>query len=243
MRYCGIVAGGSYQHLCALEEVRVPEPPVRLSATFYEPGSVEDIAAELRGEPDTIVAIAAPMSEPRAGRGARVCDAELRRRGVFPLDYDEAGPQMLQALAVRGLYVPAVDGPTAGSVEEGAYRELPVFETHPDGVFCALEGLRVPAKRHPFGMQMRIEELIAGHVEDEGGELWYRRLEEIEAAAAALCAHRYAVGHACWVGDPQEGVIVLPGTRLPDTFSAEGVVPAVPRAPLANRGFGSAELR
>ena len=70
------------------------------------------------------------------------------------------------------------------------------------------------------------------HVEDPGGELWYRRIEEIEAAASALCAHRYAVGHACWVGDPDEGVIVLPGPRLPDAFSGEGVIPPVPRTPL-----------
>jgi hypothetical protein len=75
-------------------------------------------------------------------------------------------------------------------------------------------------------------ELLEDHVEDDGGELWFRRIEEIDAAAAALCAHRYAVGHACWVGDPAEGVIVLPGSRLPASFSPEGVVPPVPRASL-----------
>ena len=39
MRYVGIVEGGSFQHMCALEEVRTPEPPIRLQATFFEPGS------------------------------------------------------------------------------------------------------------------------------------------------------------------------------------------------------------
>jgi hypothetical protein len=48
----------------------------------------------------------------------------------------------------------------------------------------------------------------------------------------ALCAHRFAVGHACWVGDPAQGVIVLPGSRLPERFSGEGVVPPVTRVPL-----------
>ena len=67
------------------------------------------------------------------------------------------------------------------------------------------------------------------HIADDGGDLWHRRIEEIEAAAAALCAHRYAVGHACWVGRPDEGVIVLPGSRLPDSFSGEGVLPPVER--------------
>ena len=122
---------------------------------------------------------------------------------------------------------------------------MPVFETHPDGVFCALHGQRVPAKRHPLGIQRRIVELLEDHVEDPGGELWFRRIEEIDAAAAALCAHRYAVGHACWVGDPAEGVIVLPGSRLPASFSGEGVVPPVPREPLpapAERYFSAASV-
>jgi hypothetical protein len=139
---------------------------------------------------------------------------------------------MFQALANRGLFGPAEADEGEGEVPEGAYGEMPVFETNPDGVFSALHGQRVPAKRHPLGVQHRIVELLENHVEDDGGELWFRRIEEIEAAAAALAAHRYAVGHACWVGDPADGVIVLPGARLPEAFSAEGVVPSVPRQPL-----------
>ncbi|MEA2468336.1 MAG: hypothetical protein QOJ57_2462, partial [Thermoleophilaceae bacterium] len=108
-----------------------------------------------------------------------------------------------------------------------------VFETSPDGVFCALRGLRLPARRHPFGIQLRIDELLDEHVEDDGGDLWHRRIEELEAVAVALAAHRFAVGHACWVGDPAEGVIVLPGSRLPDRFSGEGVIPPVSRIPLS----------
>jgi predicted nuclease with RNAse H fold len=234
VRYCGIVAGGGYMHLCALEEVRTPEPPIRLSATFFEPGSAEQVAAAVRGfGDDAVVAIGAPMSQPREGRDVRVADAELRRRGVFPLAFGDEGRRMFQALVNRGTFEPGegVAGQD-GTVPDGAYSTMPVFETNPDGVFCALHGQRVPAKRHPLGIQRRIVELLEDHVEDEGGELWFRRIEEIDAAAAALAAHRYAVGHACWVGDPDEGVIVLPGSRLPDSFSAEGSVPAVPREPL-----------
>ena len=242
MRYCGIVAGGGYQHLCALEEVREPEPPIRLRATFFEPGPVEDVAEAVRGFDEAVVAIAQPMSPPRDGRSLRACDAALRRRGVFPVPYEESGRRMFQALANRGLFAP-VEGTTEGGeigdgavpegvVAEGAYGEMPIFETNPDGVFSALNGQRVPAKRHPIGVQHRIVELLDDHVEDDGGELWFRRIEEIDAAAAALAAHRYALGHACWVGDPAEGVIVLPGARLPEAFSADGVVPPVPRQPL-----------
>src|SRR4051812_10397778 len=233
MRYCGIVSGGGYQHLCAIEEVREPEPPIRLRSTFFEPGSVEQVAEAARGFGDPGVAVAAPLAPPRDGRDARGSDRELRRRGVFPLAFEEDGRRMFQALVNRGTFDPeGSDGALEGTVPEGAYTTMPVFETNPDGVFCALHGQRVPAKRHPLGIQRRIVELLEDHVEDEGGELWFRRIEEIDAAAAALCAHRYAVGHACWVGDPEEGVVVLPGSRLPDAFSGEGVVPPVPRQPL-----------
>ena len=233
MHYCGIVSGGGYMHLCVLAEVREPEPPIRLRAAFYEPGSPEQVAAAIRALGDAVVGIAAPIGPPREGRKLRVADEELRRRGVFPLQYEEAGRRMFQTLANWGVFAPedGADG-HEGAVAEGAYSEMPVFETNPDGVFSALHGQRVPAKRHPLGVQRRIVELLEDQVEDDGGELWFRRIEEIDAAACALAAHRYAVGHACWVGDPKEGVIVLPGSRLPETFSAEGAVPPVPRRPL-----------
>ena len=230
MRYCGIVAGGSYVHLCALEEVRVDEPPIRLEALFYEPASPEQVAAEVGAFDAAVVAIASPVGGPRNGNGMRAADAALRERGVLPAPYLAEGRRMFQALASRGLYTPdAADGVTEGEVPEGAYESMPVFETNADGIFCALQGRRVPAKRHPIGIQRRIEQLERDHVVDDGGDLWHRRIEEVEAAAAALCAHRYAVGHACWVGDPSEGVIVLPGSRLPETFSGQGVLPPVER--------------
>jgi hypothetical protein len=96
-------------------------------------------------------------------------------------------------------------------------------------VFCALRGIRLPAKRHPFGIQLRIDELLDEHVEDDGGDLWHRRIEEIEAAGVALAAHRFAVAHASWLGDPEEAVVVLPGSKLPARFTAEGVLPRVAR--------------
>jgi predicted nuclease with RNAse H fold len=233
VRYCGIVAGGSYVHLCAFEELRVDQPPIQLEALFYEPASSEQVAAEIDAFDGAVVAIAAPVGGARDSGGARVADAALRERGVLPVPYAPEGRRMFQALAGRGLYAPeAEDGRTDGEVPEGAYETMPVFETNADGVFCALQGRRMPAKRHPIGIQRRIEELEQNQVLDDGGDLWHRRIEEIEAAAAALCAHRYAVGHACWVGDPREGVIVLPGSRLPESFSGRGVLPPVERVVL-----------
>lgn len=239
MHYCGIVAAGPYVQLCTLEEVRTDEPPIRLRASFYDPGEPEQVAAAVSGLEDAVVAIGMPGSAPREGRRARLADEELRRRGVFALPYDEGARRIYAALADRGVFTGAVDGDggaTEGAVPEGAYAETGVFETSPDGVFCALQGRRLPARRHPLGVQLRIEELLDEHVEDEGGELWHRRIEELDAAAAALAAHRAAVGHACWVGDPSEGVIVLPGSRLPDSFPGEGVIPPVPRLALPRLG-------
>ena len=127
-------------------------------------------------------------------------------------------PPEIQRLAELLAELPAFrpsDGVDDGPVGEGAYHEFPLFETNADGVFYALQGRRLPAKRHPLGLQLRMDELSGDHVIDDGGDLWHRRIEELDAAACALCAHRYAVGHASWLGDPDEGVVVLPGSSVP----------------------------
>jgi len=223
MHYCGIALGPGFLQLASLEEVLVPQPPVRLRANFYEPGDVDQVTAAIRGMEDVVVGIGAPAGEDRAA------DRELAARGVPPMPYSEHAGRLYDELADLGVYSPAGGG---GQVEEGAFRAAAVFETTPDGVFAALQGRRVPARRHPLGIQRRIEELEQDHVHDPGGDLWNRRIEEIEAAGVALAAHRYAVAHACWLGDPNEGVVVLPGSRIPERFSAEGVLPPMPREPL-----------
>ena len=81
-------------------------------------------------------------------------------------------------------------------------------------------------------MQRRIEELLNDHVLDDGGELWHRRIDEIEAAGAAICAHRFAVGTHAGSGIHAEGVIVLPGSGPVRPFTTEGVLPPVARVPL-----------
>jgi hypothetical protein len=190
VHYCGVVPMQSALQLALLEEVRDLEPPIRLSALFYEPGPAERVAAELRRLRDVVVGV---------GSGA---DPVVEPLGLpaFQLDEDRV------------------------AVPEGAYRETPVFPTDPDRVFWALQGRRLPAKRHPYGMELRIEELVGDRIVDDGGDLRHRRIEELDALACALCAHRFAVGHASWV----DGV-VLPGTGLPEQFSTRGVLPPVER--------------
>ena len=194
MRYCGAVPMQRALQLALVEEVRDPEPPIRLTAVFYEPGSADELAAELRTLRDVVA-------------------------GLGPGAHDVAA-----ALGVP-MPEPEEDGTV---VPEGAYQETPVFPTDPDRVFWALQGRRLPAKRHPYGIQLRIAELIGDRISDEGGDLWHRRIEEIDALACALCAHRFAVGHASWMGG-----IVLPGTSLPREFSTRGVLPPVERISLS----------
>jgi hypothetical protein len=180
--------------LALVEEVRDPEPPIRLTAVFYEPGTPEELASELRTLRDVVA-------------------------GLGPGAHEVAG-----ALGVP-MPEPEEDGTI---VPEGAYQEMPLFPTDPDRVFWALQGRRLPAKRHPYGIQLRIAELIGDRISDEGGDLWHRRIEEIDALACALCAHRFAVGHASWMDG-----IVLPGTSLPREFSTRGVLPPVERISLS----------
>jgi predicted nuclease with RNAse H fold len=232
MHYCGVVAAQGLLQLAMLEEVRTSEPPIRLSALFYEPGSAEDVARELHKLSDVVIGVGAPLAGPRNGRPGRDCDALLLRRGVAP----QAATEQTRSLAdlLRDLPVFAPDGEEhTGPVSEGAYGGFPLFETNADGVFCALQGRRLPAKRHPLGLSMRLDELAGDHVFDDGGDLWHRRIEEIDAVVCALCAHRYAVGHASWLGDPEEGVVVLPGASIPSDFTRQGVMPPVERLHLS----------
>jgi hypothetical protein len=194
VRYCGVVPMQRALQLALVEEVRDPEPPIRLTAVFYEPGTPDEVAAELRTLRDVVA-------------------------GLGPGAHDVA-----EALGVP-MPEPEEDGTV---VPEGAYQETPLFPTDPDRVFWALQGRRLPAKRHPYGIQLRIAELIGDRISDEGGDLWHRRIEEIDALACALCAHRFAVGHASWM----DGV-VLPGTSLPREFSTRGVLPPVERINLS----------
>jgi predicted nuclease with RNAse H fold len=232
MHYCGVVAAQGSLQLAMLEEVRTPEPPIRLSALFYEPGSAEDVARELLKLSDVVIGVGAPLAGPRNGRPGRDCDALLLRRGVAPQGAAQETRSLAGLLRELPAFAPGGEERT-GQVDEGAYGRFPLFETNADGVFCALQGRRLVAKRHPFGIATRLDELAGDHVFDDGGDLWHRRIEEIDAVVCALCAHRYAVGHASWLGDPEEGVVVLPGASIPSEFTRQGVMPPVERLHLS----------
>jgi predicted nuclease with RNAse H fold len=227
LHYCGVAHAQGQLQLAMLEELRAPEPPIRLDAIFFEPGEPDRVASELRSLGEVVVAVDGPLGAPA---GTRACDKLLEARGVHPRGSDPLILQLADLLGLRA-FQPAGGG-QEGVVPEGAFHDDPLLETNVDGVFCAMQGRRLPARRHPLGIRRRIEELEQDHVVDAGGDLWHRRIEELDAVAAALCAHRYAVGHACWVGDPGEGVVVMPGSSLPEEFTSTGVLPPVERLQL-----------
>src|SRR5436190_13901856 len=124
MRYCGIAFGPGFLQLATLEEVLVDEPPVRLRATFYEPGDVEQVVAAIRGLGDVVVGIGAPAGENRQA------DHELAARGVPPLPYSAAAARLYDDLDDLGVYAPIG---ARRQVTVGAFGIAAVFETTPDG--------------------------------------------------------------------------------------------------------------
>lgn len=174
---------------------------------------------------------------------SRVCDALLTRRRLplYPVPargqplaawerWMETGFALFEDLAPLGLYRPESNGAVEAPVGQGALRHGRLCETYPDAVFCSLIGHRPAPKRTPWGLRQRIDALKQVGVVDSDGGLWHRTLDELDACAAAFAAYALANGHGCWVGDPAEGVIVLP---VPELAARYDPLPAPTRHPLA----------
>src|SRR5204863_3307997 len=120
--------------------------------------------------------------------------------------------------APLGVFTPDAGGAVQGRIGTGALRYGRLCETYPDAVFCSMIGHRPSPKRTPWGLQERINALRARSVVDADGGLWHRTLDELDACAAAYAARALAEGGGSWVGDPREGVIVLPVPELADRY-------------------------
>ena len=246
MRYCGVdvSAKPGNQQLVTLHERRAPAGGMELVATFYAPGTIEEVARTIQGfgRGEAVVAVDAP-SGPRLGLLAagsplreelglpegryermRVCDALLFRRGLplYPVPAAGTSPtgweqwigvgfELFAALGDLGLFRPDGTGPVA-PVGGAALRFGRVCETYPDAIFCGLLGHRPSPKRTPWGLQQRIAALRLKGVEDADGGLWHRTLDELDACAAAYAAYALAAGLGLWVGVPEEGVSAPVGT-------------------------------
>jgi predicted nuclease with RNAse H fold len=253
VRYCGvdISAKPANQQLVTLHERSGPDGR-ELVATFYAPGTVEQVARTVQGfgAGGTVVAVDAPSGRRldllKAGAPARaalglpdgryermrVCDALLFRRGLplYPVPAEgqppttwerwiEVGFEQFEALAWLGVFRPPDTGAHQCDVGAGALGHGRLAETYPDAIFCALLGHRPPPKRTPWGGQQRIAALKLKGVYDDDGGLWHRTLDEIDACAAAYAAYAMSVGLGTWVGDPAEGVMVIPTAHLLPNYS------------------------
>ena len=238
MSYCGVdVAAGRGSHLCVLEERRH-----KLEVTFYEPGTVAEIAAEVASLGPAVVAIDAPQAprrnllaegsplreklglKPGVHHRSRVCDALMVGHGLFlyqvPDSRQEAPVWMQHGFELFEL-LERQFAPTTGGYEGRVSPDdrARVIETYPDACFCTLLGERPASKRTPVGIARRIEALEASGVVDVEADLRQRTLDELDACAAALTAHHFAHANAYWVGHPAEGVIVLPVPELKDRYA------------------------
>jgi Protein of unknown function (DUF429) len=174
---------------------------------------------------------------------ARVCDALLfrRRLPLYPVpatgqalgaweQWIEVGFELYDALDPLGLYRPDDNARLEAPAGDGALRFGRLAETYPDAIFCSLLGHRPSPKRTPWGLQQRIAALKLRGVVDEDGGLWHRTLDELDACAAAYAGYALATGSGSWIGDPREGVIVLPVPELADRYDP---LPPPGRAELA----------
>ncbi len=158
----------------------------------------------------------------------RVAEYELSRRGIgsHQTHYDEsrlfswmtAGFAAFRAADQAGYPVFLGDGSGAGTA----------LEVFPYGSYVALAGCLSPGSRHRLAWRRAVleREGVRGLPEDATIDL-------VDAACAALTARRFLDGRGSFVGDPREGVIVLPVPALQDAYRRcappdAGIHPAEP---------------
>ncbi len=154
------------------------------------------------GENTQVVAIDAPLSLPRgrcclrddcqcAGQAHfRGCDLELRRMKIkfFPITL---GP--MRQLTLRGLAL-------KGKLEGKGFR---VFETYPG---AAQDIWGIPRHKDPRGLKEGLKRFkLEGNWSRPGASK-----DELDALTCALVARESLRGHTITIGDPEEGLMVLP---------------------------------
>jgi predicted nuclease with RNAse H fold len=171
----------------------------RVSVVYTDEEILQAIGSDIQA-----VGIDAPLSLPRgrcclrddcpcAGRAHfRVCDLELRKMKIkfFPITL---GP--MRKLTLRGLAL-------KGTLEK---RGLFVFETYPG---AAQDIWEIPRQKDPQGLKQGLKKFqIGGN--------WLRpgvTKDELDALTCALVAGDYLMEKTTSIGDPAEGLMILPKT-------------------------------
>lgn len=178
----------------------VMEGPRRLNASVLH--SDREILAFLEEARPQLVVIDAPLSLPRgrrtiedrSGPHLRECDRELLRRRIpfFPLTL---GP--MRMLTVRGMRLSRAL----------ARRDVPSVEGYPGG---AQDILGLPRKRAGTAA---LQHRLRG--EGLAGDLDRRALthDELDAVTIAWVGWQFTKGSGVLIGDPNEGLMLLPEPR------------------------------
>jgi uncharacterized protein len=165
-------------------------------------GTDEEILTTVVRSHPALVVIDAPLSLPRgratiedrSGPHLRACDRELQRLGIrfFPLTL---GP--MRMLTVRGM----------GIAQELERRGVPVVEGYPGG---AQDLIGIPRKQAGVAALQR-------RLRGEGisGPLRSRVLthDELDAVTIAWVGKLFLRGEGMLIGDPDEGLMLLPRPR------------------------------
>ena len=162
-----------------------------LGCELARAGGDDEILSFIFSRSPRVVAIDAPLSFPRRGM-FRVCELELRKLGARPLS-----PLLrsMKDLTARGIRLKKV-------LEDRGYEVIEVFPTG------SRRFLGLPPKR--AGRKALLEALRAVGVKNIPSEADQHLLD---AVICALIGLRYLRGEYLRVGDPEEGVIILPVPR------------------------------
>ena len=171
------------------------------------------------------IAIDGPSGWALPGNVSRACERELHGRGVHifwtadaPAITSTAGPTwvMVGFDAYRACFAAGYRLFRSGPVVEHD-----VIEVYPHVSAVSLRGVLPPAALK----KMTKRDLIAWRrqaLEDRGVDTTdLKTLDEIDGALAALTAVLSARGEMTLVGDPNEGVLVVPTRSLPNTFTRQ----------------------
>jgi predicted nuclease with RNAse H fold len=154
-----------------------------------------------------------PPPPPGRYRNARECDYQLTRRRLppylVPLSYAGCAPWMqtgfrlYDALLRTGRWTlfDGVPGPNR------------LLEVYPFAAFAVLLGAIPPPKYRPEGRAARRQALRAVLGWDEGDAMSDSH-HALDALAAAYTAWAFEAGQGAWVGNPREGLMLLPAPPL-----------------------------
>jgi predicted nuclease with RNAse H fold len=189
----------------ALDDERV----ARVVGRAWSPETLRQL---LRSERPDVVAIDAPPRWAPSGR-SRTAERELLRRGIAVFcTPDEAG-------GVSNSFYQWME---TGIEMHAAAADFATLEVFPHASAVAIRG-RLPARgvmrRVSTKHRWRVAALLEAGIDPHA----LRTIDEVDAALAAFTGLAHLNGGTIAVGDPCEGVIVLPTLHLPDRYAREGL--------------------